>query len=781
MTKRIFELEIDLKSAKANEELKKFNRTIDDTNKKTGNSKTQTDKSSKGFSGLAARLGPVAAGLGAVTAAVGAAVGAFVTLDNVARTAGLRVQELENLSRVAGLSIQEFQGLSFAAERFGFTQDKVADVIQDFNDKLGDFTSTGAGPFVDVLKILGEESGVTVEELTKLSGRQGIERIIGAFESANVPIKEQVFLLESLASDLSRVTPLFANNGEAIDEATAALRENNALLTDLQVSRLTDYKEQVDLLDKQYEALSNTVASKTVPALEAINNAIGSFLGFVNEPSELELKIEGKEPTEQLRILNEELVRFEANQARIQAEQAQFGSLANFGTGGPRIEQRLASVQSEIDLTKELIGIIKEKETASAQAETARQTELENASKASQARKQELISEAEASRLAIQSQIDSLKNGTVTVDELNSAIAETAKLDALLKPLKERFDPVQLAEIKTSYEQLVVAQRQLTQAQKESEATQAELARVEAERKALADSNRATFASEVTGMAQELALLKEQDLVKRELLKTELQIRNLGLDGAQTNTLLTLQQQINAQRKLNDEKEKGLQTQKAFEQEQKVLAERLALSKLNNDADRERLQLEFELANSGYTAQQQNSIRILNEQIIAQERRNELLEQEKAAVQTLGEAIGSWAGGSKDAIKTVIAELIRLVAITQFGGTGNLLGGFLSGFGGTGSIRGFAKGGNFNAGETFVVGEAGPEIITSNAAGAVIPNNKAFGQTGTSLVIQPTLTVNGSVMDSDQLTMMFSEFSNSIAEQTQSMIKNELRPNGVFN
>lgn len=777
MTKRIFELEIDLKSAKAKQELEKFNNTVDDTNKKTKDNKKATDDSSKGFKGLTAKLGPATAGFAAVGVAVTAAVGAFVALDGIARQTATNVNELQNLARVAGTTVQQFQAMAFAAQGFGISQDKVADIIQDFNDKLGDFTIAGAGPFVDVLAVLGDQAGITSESLSKMSGREGIQAITNALQTANIPLKEQTTLLEALASDLSRAAPLFRENGAAIDEANDKLKENNALLTDLQISRLTEYKKQVDLLDKQYEALANTVASKSVPALQAVNDIISDFLGFVNKPSEFEVLIKDQKPKEAIETLTKRLEDFEAAKTRINNESNLLGSASAFG--GTSTKQQLKAVDDQIAAANELIQVQKNLMKVSNETAAADAKNKEDAVVASNRNSSKVVTDAQKAQAAIESQIASLSSGKITIDELNESIRTTAELEKLIAPFKEKFNAEQLKEIEAQFKSLIGAQTQLTQVQKDSEDAQALLKKTEEDRLALQKERNSTFAGEITGLTQELALLKEQDVAKRELLKTEMQIKGLGLNADQTGYLLSLQNQIDAQRKLNDTKEKTAEINKSFDEELKGLEERLVLSGLNNDAARERQQLEFELANSGYSDQQKDSIRVVNDQIIAQERRNALLQEEKDAVQSLGQAIGSWAGGSKDAIKSVIAELIRLIAITQFGGTGNLLGGFLSGVGG-GNMRGFAKGGNFNAGETFVVGEAGPEIITSNAAGAVIPNGQAFGNKGTSLVLQPTLTVNGSVMNTDELSNLFSDFSNSIAQQTQALIKNELRPQGVF-
>jgi hypothetical protein len=145
----------------------------------------------------------------------------------------------------------------------------------------------------------------------------------------------------------------------------------------------------------------------------------------------------------------------------------------------------------------------------------------------------------------------------------------------------------------------------------------------------------------------------------------------------------------------------------------------------------------------------------------------------------LGEQAGRWASGTKDAIKGVIAELIRLSALRLFGGTNPLVNGFLTGFGGGNFGGAFADGGIAPANKVSLVGERGPELIIPNSNTQVVPNHRLMSGS-TSVVISPTLSINGGVNSVDDLDTMFSDFASSIAQETQNMIQTQLRPRGVF-
>ena len=52
-------------------------------------------------------------------------------------------KEMTNLANVAGVGFVEFQKLAAAAKTVGIEKDKMADILKDVNDKMGDFLETG--------------------------------------------------------------------------------------------------------------------------------------------------------------------------------------------------------------------------------------------------------------------------------------------------------------------------------------------------------------------------------------------------------------------------------------------------------------------------------------------------------------------------------------------------------------------------------------------------------------------------------------------------------------
>ena len=712
MANRTFDIEVNLDTGDASKDLKKLNREMDKTEKSSKKAGKGTKGLDKSFGGLSGSLKGAGVAFAGVTAAATVAVAAFVAVDQGLRTLGTQVRELENLSRIAGVSTAEFQGMNLAAKQFGLTGEKVSDIIKDFSDKLGDATLTGAGPFNDAIAALGKTSGLTLQKLSAMSGKEGVSAVIDAMEGANLTTQEQIFLQEALASDLSHATGLFKDNGAAIDDANQSLRDTNSIITAMDLETFSEYRKQADLMDKQFEKLGLTLGSKVAPAMTWLNGLVSDFITMLNSEDSFEQQMMGAGAAEGIKLASTELVKLNSElkeEVRIQKELAAFTrtGLPGAGTGVADANKRVAAKKEEIATAERLLAVAEEQnkmdiKTAKTKAEIAAADPKKTLK---QIEAEAKVAAAEAKRLA--------------------------KVEADLKKRREQ-------QLK-SQQEFMLAKEQL------------------------------------------LALSKATTAEERIALQIAHEAVGLNLSAEQLAQAQALALQTAAQDKANDAAEDALEIGKQRNEDfadRKLDMEReLILLKATTDAERERLQLEFEIKDSGFSQAQAESLKVINEQLIAQEKRNELLAKEKEAVHDLAEAMGSWASGSKDAIKGVIVELIRLVAIRQFGGTGSFLGGFLDGLGG-GGMRGFAEGGNFRAGETFMVGEKGPEIITSQAAGQVIPNHQLGG--GASVTVTPQLIINGGVNGVDELTSMFGQFSDSIASQTKDLIKRELRPGGTI-
>lgn len=176
--------------AKIGADTKGFQRGLDKADKKTGKFK----KSLGSLKGAIAGIGFTAAVKGAAN---------YVT-------------EMENSARLSGLATEEFQKLAFAAKSVGLQQDKVADIIKDVNDKIGDFLQTGAGPMADFFEQIAPQVGVTADQFRDLNGRDALQLYVSSLEKANLSQNEMTFYMEAIASDATLLLPLLEDNGKQL-------------------------------------------------------------------------------------------------------------------------------------------------------------------------------------------------------------------------------------------------------------------------------------------------------------------------------------------------------------------------------------------------------------------------------------------------------------------------------------------------------------------------------------------------------------------------------------
>jgi len=202
-----------------------------------------------------------------VAAGITAAVG-LVAMTKSATAAG---RELKLFSQISNTSIQEFQNLSSAAAQFGITNEKLADQLKDVKDRVGDFLATGGGPMADFFEKIAPQVGVTADQFKNLSGADSLQLYISSLEKANLSQAEMTFFLEAMASDLTQLAPLFANNGKLISENEKRINDMGLALSDLDVMALEEGAKAFSRMAESSKAASSVISSKFSPfVVEAV-------------------------------------------------------------------------------------------------------------------------------------------------------------------------------------------------------------------------------------------------------------------------------------------------------------------------------------------------------------------------------------------------------------------------------------------------------------------------------------------------------------------------------
>lgn len=207
----------------------------------------------------------------AMTAAITATAAGVAALTHNSIQSG---KELANLSRMANASASEFQKMAFGAKTVGIENEKLADILKDVNDRVGDFITTGGGPMADFFERIGPKVGVTAENFRKLSGPQALQLYVDSLEKANVSQQEMTFFMEAMASDATRMLPLLRNGGEAMSEQAEQAERLGIAMSDIDVEQLRQAGIAIDQSKEILGSFVDQFVAQMAPVLTAFSEML---------------------------------------------------------------------------------------------------------------------------------------------------------------------------------------------------------------------------------------------------------------------------------------------------------------------------------------------------------------------------------------------------------------------------------------------------------------------------------------------------------------------------
>lgn len=181
--------------------------------------------------------------------------------------------EIQRASQLANAAPSEFQGWAAGAASVGIAQDKLADILKDTNDRVGDFIATGGGPMADFFERIAPKVGVTAEQFRKLSGPQALQLYVKSLEKANLNQQDMTFFMEAMASDSTALLPLLKNGGAAMAEYAAKAQALGAVMDDKTVASFARAKQTISEVGLALTGFKNIIAQQVVPPLAAMARA----------------------------------------------------------------------------------------------------------------------------------------------------------------------------------------------------------------------------------------------------------------------------------------------------------------------------------------------------------------------------------------------------------------------------------------------------------------------------------------------------------------------------
>lgn len=226
--------------------------------------------------GLDAAKGSLKAFGLAAAAALGAATGAFVVMTGAAIKSA---SEMERFAKLSNSSTREFQRMAAAVSTVGIEQDKLADILKDVNDRVGDFMSTGAGPMADFFERVAPLVGVTAEQFRGLSGPQALQLYVDTLQKAGASQQDMTFYLEAMASDATALIPLLKNDAAELNRLADAAERVGAVLSEETIAQLNLAKQSLFDIQSAATGFQNELVAAVAPALAQAASALADMSG----------------------------------------------------------------------------------------------------------------------------------------------------------------------------------------------------------------------------------------------------------------------------------------------------------------------------------------------------------------------------------------------------------------------------------------------------------------------------------------------------------------------
>lgn len=205
-----------------------------------------------------------------LTVVAGAAVAGGAALTTMVVQSAAAAREIKQLSAVAGTSATDFQTAAYGASLYGIEQEKLADILKDTQDKIGDFIQTGGGPLADFFENIAPRVGVTADAFRELSGRDALQLYVDSLEKANLSQSDMTFYMEAIASDSTKLLPLLRDNGKLFDELGKKAEEAGLVLSEMDFAALEGAQKTIDDIALQWQGFTNILTVESAPVLEGI-------------------------------------------------------------------------------------------------------------------------------------------------------------------------------------------------------------------------------------------------------------------------------------------------------------------------------------------------------------------------------------------------------------------------------------------------------------------------------------------------------------------------------
>lgn len=217
-------------------------------------------------------LSEVATAVGTALGTAAAAAGTAVVMWT--RQVGDLAVQYERFGQLSGTTSQQFQRMAAGANTVGISHEKLADILKDVQDKIGDYIQTGGGAMADFFNNIAKGAGVTAEQMRKLSGPDALGLYFKSLERANLSQTELTFYMEAIASDSAMLIPLLRNNSAGFKQWGQAAEAAGAIVGNDTTKAMNDLRRVTQEADLAFMGVKVQVAEGVIPTLTELNKLL---------------------------------------------------------------------------------------------------------------------------------------------------------------------------------------------------------------------------------------------------------------------------------------------------------------------------------------------------------------------------------------------------------------------------------------------------------------------------------------------------------------------------
>jgi lambda family phage tail tape measure protein len=158
----------------------------------------------------------------------------------------------------------------------GIEQEKLADILKDVNDRVGDFLSTGGGPMKDFFENIAPKVGVTADQFRRLSGPEALQLYVDSLQKAGASQQQMTFYLEAMASDATLLLPLLRDGGAEMERLGNKAESLGAVVSGSSIAAMRETRAAMAEIGLAAQGIRNQIAEAALPAVQAFAKGLSS-------------------------------------------------------------------------------------------------------------------------------------------------------------------------------------------------------------------------------------------------------------------------------------------------------------------------------------------------------------------------------------------------------------------------------------------------------------------------------------------------------------------------